>query len=170
MTIDKKLADAINDQINAEFWSAFLYLSMACYWEQQGRSGVANWYNVQFREEQAHAQIFIDYLHARGGEVRLEAIAAPKQTWNSLEETFSDTLAHEQEVTKRINALYALAEEEHDYATRQMLNWYIAEQVEEEHNVQDILDNLNLVNGDGTGILQIDRELASRTYVAPKVG
>lgn len=170
MTIDKKLADAINDQINAEFWSAFLYLSMACYWEQQGRSGVANWYNVQFREEQAHAQIFIDYLHARGGEVRLEAIAAPKQTWNSLEETFSDTLAHEQEVTKRINALYALAEEERDYATRQMLNWYIAEQVEEEHNVQDILDNLNLVNGDGTGILQIDRELASRTYVAPKVG
>ncbi len=170
MTIDKKLADAINDQINAEFWSAFLYLSMACYWEQQGRSGVANWYNVQFREEQAHAQIFIDYLHARGGEVRLEAIAAPKQTWNSLEETFSDTLAHEQEVTKRINALYALAEAEHDYATRQMLNWYIAEQVEEEHNVQDILDNLNLVNGDGTGILQIDRELASRTYVAPKVG
>ena len=170
MTIDKKLADAINDQINAEFWSAFLYLSMACYWEQQGRSGVANWYNVQFREEQAHAQIFIDYLHARGGEVRLEAIAAPKQTWNSLEETFSDTLAHEQEVTKRINALYALAEAEHDYATRQMLNWYIAEQVEEEHNVQDILDNLNLVNGDGTGILQIARELASRTYVAPKVG
>lgn len=170
MTIDKKLADAINDQINAEFWSAFLYLSMACYWEQQGRSGVANWYNVQFREEQAHAQIFIDYLHARGGEVRLEAIAAPKQIWNSLEETFSDTLAHEQEVTKRINALYALAEEERDYATRQMLNWYIAEQVEEEHNVQDILDNLNLVNGDGTGILQIDRELASRTYVAPKVG
>ena len=170
MTIDKKLADAINDQINAEFWSAFLYLSMACYWEQQGRSGVANWYNVQFREEQAHAQIFIDYLLARGGEVRLEAIAAPKQTWNSLEETFSDTLAHEQEVTKRINALYALAEAEHDYATRQMLNWYIAEQVEEEHNVQDILDNLNLVNGDGTGILQIDRELASRTYVAPKVG
>ncbi len=92
-----------------------------------------------------------------------------KQTWDSLEETFSDTLTHEMGVTKRINDLYALAEEEKDYATRQMLNWYIAEQVEEEHNVQDILDNLKLVNGDGTGILQIDRELAARTYVAPSI-
>lgn len=169
MTINQKLADAINDQINAEFWSAFLYLSMACYWEQQGRTGVANWFKVQFKEEQAHAEIFIDYLHARGGEVKLQAIEKMKQTWESLEETFSDTLVHEQAVTDRINNLYALAEEQKDYATRQMLNWYIAEQVEEEHNVQDILDNLKLVNGDGTGILQIDRELATRTYVAPSI-
>lgn len=169
MTINERLANAINDQINAEFWSAFLYLSMACYWEQQGRTGVANWYKVQFKEEQAHAEIFIDYLHARGGVVKIDPIAAVKQEWSSLEETFSDTLAHEMEVTRRINALYALAEEEKDYATRQMLNWYIAEQVEEEHNVQDILDNLNLVKGDGTGILQIDRELGSRVYTAPKV-
>lgn len=169
MTINEKLAKAINDQINAEFWSAYLYLSMASYWEEQGRKGIANWYRVQFKEEQAHAEQFISYLHARGGQVRLEPIAAVKQEWSSIEESFSDTLAHEQEVTKRINALYELAESEKDYATRQMLGWYIAEQVEEEENVRDILDNLNLVNGDGTGILQIDRELGSRTYTAPKL-
>lgn len=169
MTINQKLADAINDQINAEFWSAFLYLSMACYWEQQGRTGVANWFKIQFKEEQAHAEIFIDYLHARGGTVHLQPIDKMKQSWESLEETFSDTLAHEQNVTHHINELYALAESEQDYATRQMLNWYIAEQVEEEHTVRDILDNLQLVKGDGTGILQIDRELAARTYTAPKI-
>lgn len=169
MNIEKKLADAINDQINAEYWSAYLYLSMSIYWREQGRNGVANWFKVQFREEQAHAEIFIDYLHNRNGEVRLAPITEVKQTWTDLRETFADTLAHEQEVTRRINALYELAEQEKDYATRQMLNWYIAEQVEEEANVQEILDNLDLVNGDGTGIMQIDRELAQRVYTAPNV-
>ncbi len=169
MNIGKKLAEAINEQINAEFWSAYFYLAMANYWEEQGRKGVANWYKVQFREEQAHAEIFIDYLHNRNGQVRLKPIGEVKESWESLAETFADTLAHEQEVTRRIHALYALAEEEKDYATRQMLNWYIAEQVEEEANVQEIIDNLNLVGQDGTGILQIDRELGARTFVAPAV-
>ncbi len=91
--------------------------------------------------------------------------ARVKQSWESLAETFADTLAHEQEVTRRIHALYALAEEEKDYATRQMLNWYIAEQVEEEANVQEIIDNLNLVGQDGTGILQIDRELPEHAHL-----
>lgn len=169
MNIGKKLAEAINEQINAEFWSAYFYLAMANYWEEQGRKGVANWYKVQFREEQAHAEIFIDYLHNRNGQVCLKPISDVKQSWESLAETFADTLTHEQEVTRRIHALYALAEEEKDYATRQMLNWYIAEQVEEEANVQEIIDNLNLVGQDGTGILQIDRELGARTFVAPAV-
>ncbi|MCM1368756.1 MAG: ferritin [Candidatus Amulumruptor caecigallinarius] len=169
MKINEKLAKAINDQINAEFWSAYLYLSMSIYWRENGRPGVANWFKVQFQEEQAHAEIFIEYLQNRDGKVRLEPITGVKQTWTDLAETFADTLAHECLVTEKINALYQLAEEERDYATRQMLNWYIAEQVEEEANVRNIIDSLNLVGDNGTGIMQIDRELATRSYTAPKV-
>lgn len=169
MKIEKRLADAINDQINAEFWSAYLYLSMSVYWRGQGRPGVANWFRVQYQEEKAHADILIDYLLDRGGEVRLSPIAEVKQTWSSLQETFADTLAHEQKVTSLINGLYSLAESEKDYATRQMLNWFVSEQVEEEANVQELIDQLNLVGDNGLGQLQIDRELAARTFVAPTV-
>ena len=169
MKIYEKLASAINDQINFEFTSAYLYLSLSNFWREKGRTGVANWFRIQAREEVAHAEIFMNYVHDRDGVVRLGAIEQVKQEWSSLEEAFADTLAHEQEVTKRIYALYDLAEAEKDYATRQMLNWYIAEQVEEEANVQEIIDNLNLVGQDGTGILQIDRELGARTFVAPAV-
>lgn len=170
MKIEQKLASAINEQINFEFQSEYLYLSLANFWEEKGRKGVANWFRIQAQEERAHAEIFIAYVHDRDGVVKLDAIKAPKAEWSSLAEAFADTLAHEQEVTKRIHALYALAEEEKDYATRQKLNWYIAEQVEEEANVKEILDNLELVGNDGTGILQIDRELGRRTYVAPALG
>lgn len=170
MKIEQKLATAINEQINFEFQSGYLYLSLANFWEEKGRKGVANWFRIQAQEERAHAEIFMTYIHDRDGVVKLEPIAAPKAEWTSLAEAFADTLAHEREVTKRIHALYALAEEEKDYATRQKLNWYIAEQVEEEANVQDILDNLELVGNDGTGILQIDRELGQRTYTAPNLG
>lgn len=170
MNIEKKLADAINAQINAEYWSAYLYLSMSVYFQKKGLSGIANWFKVQFNEEQAHAEIFIDYVLNRGGEVRLEALAPVKQTWDSVAEAFADTLAHENEVTKRIHALYSLAEDEKDYASRQMLNWYIAEQVEEEANVQGILDKLQLIGDNGVGLLQLDSELASRTFTAPQVG
>ena len=167
MNIEKKLAAAICDQINAEFWSAYLYLSMSIYWEEQGRKGVANWFKIQFQEEQAHAEHLMQYVHDRNGQVRLAPIAAVKQEWDTIAETFADTLAHEQAVTKKIYALYEFAEEEKDYATRQMLQWYIKEQVEEEANVQDIIDNLDLVGEDGTGIFQIDQELAKRTYTPP---
>lgn len=169
MKIEEKLAKAINDQINFEFYSAYLYLAMSNFWREKGRNGVANWFRVQAQEERAHAEIFMNYLHDRDGIVRLDPIAQVKQEWDSLSEVFADSLAHERIVTKRIHDLYALAEEERDYATRQMLNWYIAEQVEEEATLKDIIDNLELVGNDGTGILQIDRELATRTYTAPNV-
>lgn len=170
MKIEEKLAKAINDQINFEFLSGYLYLAMSNFWREKGRNGVANWFRVQSQEELAHAEIFMNYLHDRDGVVRLDPIAQVKQEWGSLNEVFADSLAHERIVTKRIHDLYALAEEEKDYATRQMLNWYIAEQVEEEATLQSIIDNLELVGTDGTGILQIDRELATRTFVAPNVG
>lgn len=168
MKICDKLASAINDQINFEFTSAYLYLSLSNFWKEKGLNGIANWFGVQVKEEIAHAEIFMNYVHDRDGVVALAPINLVKTQWDSLLEAFTDTLEHERKVTERIYALYALAEEEKDYASRQMLNWYIAEQVEEEANVQGILDSLRLVGEDGTGLLQIDRELAQRTYVAPQ--
>ena len=166
--LSPKVQDALNEQVNAEFWSAYLYLSMACNFEADGKPGIANWFRIQFQEEQAHAQIFMNYIHARGGKVVLKPIAEVPVNWEKPLDAFIDTLAHEQKVTALINNIYSIAEAEKDYATRQMLNWYIAEQVEEEASVQEILDNLTLVGEDGTGILQIDRELGARTYTAPQ--
>lgn len=162
MKIGDKIANAINEQINAEYTSSYLYLAMSCYWEQQGRTGASNWFYIQYKEEQIHAEMLIKYLLDRNGTVKLNTITSSKQEWQSLADTFADTLAHEQKMTQRIYELYNLAEVEKDYATREMLNKLIVEQVEEEHIVTDIIDNLTLVGNDGTGILQIDHDLATR--------
>jgi len=167
--ISQKINDAINLQINREFWSGYLYLSMANNFETLGRKGVANWFRVQFQEEFAHAQIFINYLNARGGKVLLAPIDAVPTEWKTPLDAFAATLAHERTVTKCINELFALAESEQDFATRQMLNWFVAEQVEEEENAQDLIDNFELVGNDGTGIYQLDAQLATRSYVAPAI-
>lgn len=170
--INKEINDALNAQINAEFWSGYLYLSMANHFEAIGRKGFANWFRVQFKEEFDHAQIFINYVNARGGRVILTPIAKVQTEWESPLAAFADTLAHERKVTSLINGLYSLAESKNDFATRQMLNWFVAEQVEEEETAQDIIDNLELVGEDGTGIFQIDAQLGSRTYTqaAPLAG
>jgi ferritin len=165
--ISKKIADAINAQINAEFWSAYLYLSMATQFEEMGRSGIANWFKVQFKEEQAHAEIFMNYMNSRGGRVVLKPIAEVPTQWSSALDAFEATLAHEQKVTALINNLYALAEEEHDYATRGKLDWFINEQVEEEENAQQIIDRLKLISDNGLALYMLDQEFAARTYVVP---
>lgn len=165
--LNKKIEEALNNQINAEFWSAYLYLSMSAYFENVGRKGMANWFRIQFQEEQAHALALMDYVHARGGKTELKPIAEVNNDWGSPIEAFEYTLSHEQKVTSMIHNLYALAEAEHDYASRQMLNSFVAEQVEEEDNVNSILDDLRLVGTDGTGLYQIDKELGSRTFTAP---
>ncbi|MBD5370665.1 MAG: ferritin [Bacteroides sp.] len=165
--IKKKIEDALNEQINAEMWSAYLYLSMSLHFEHEGRPGIANWFRVQFQEEQAHALALMDYLNARDARVVLQPVAGVPTEWESPKAAFEDTLAHEKKVTALINNLYAMAEAEKDFATRQKLNTFVAEQVEEEDNVRQIIDDLNLVGTDGTGLYQIDRQLAGRTYVAP---
>ena len=165
--ISKKMVDALNEQINWEFWSGYLYLSMANHFEAEGRKGIANWFRIQFKEEFDHAQIFINYVNARGGRVVLAPIAEVPHSWESPLAAFANTLEHERVVTSRIHNLYALAEEEKDFATRQQLNWFVAEQVEEEEAAQEIIDNLTLIGTDGTGIYQIDSELGSRTYTTP---
>lgn len=165
--INKKIEEALNEQINAEFWSAYLYLSMSLHFEHEGRNGLANWFRIQFQEEQAHALALIDYLNARDGKVILKPIADVPSSWESPLAAFEATLEHEKKVTEKINNLYALAEQEKDFATRQKLNTFVAEQVEEEDTVRQIIDDLTLVGDDGTGLFQIDRQLASRTFTAP---
>lgn len=165
--IDKKIEDAINAQINAELWSAYLYLSMATNFEAMGRKGVANWFKVQFKEEQAHAEIFMNYLYSRGGRVVLQPIEAVPSEWASELAAFTDTLAHERKVTALINGLYALAEVEKDYATRGMLDWFVDEQVEEEENAQELIDKYTLVGDNGYGVYMLDQELAGRKYSVP---
>ena len=165
--ISPKIQDAINEQINAEFWSAYLYLSMGMHFESEGHSGIANWFRIQFKEEQAHAEIFINYLIARGGRVELKPVAAVPTTWESPLAAFQDTLAHEEKVTALINKLYALAESEHDYATRGKLDWFVAEQVEEEETAQNLIGRLKLIGDNGLALFMLDQELAARTYTVP---
>lgn len=167
--LNPKIEEALNEQINAEMWSAYLYLSMSLYFESCGRSGFANWYRVQFQEEQAHALALMDYVNARDGRVVLKPVSEVPVEWESARAAFINTLEHEQKVTTLIHNLYALAEEEKDFATRQKLNTFVAEQVEEEDNVRKIIDDLTLVGEDGIGIFQIDRELAQRTFTAPQL-
>ena len=165
--LSKNVEEALNAQINAEFWSAYLYLSMAAYFVAEGKSGFANWFKVQFKEEQAHAEIFMNYLNSRGGRINLRPIDAVPTTWNSPLDVFKETLAHEQKVTALINNLYAISEEEKDYATRSMLTWFIDEQVEEEENAQEYIDHLKLIGDNGYGLYQLDKELATRVYNVP---
>ncbi len=123
--ISSKMNDAINAQINAEFWSAYLYLSMGLNFEAKGHQGVANWFKIQFQEEQAHAQIFMNMVNSRGGRVVLKPIESVPTDWDTILAAFEDTLAHERKVTALINNLYAIAEEEHDYASRGSLDWFV---------------------------------------------
>lgn len=165
--LSKTIEDAINAQVNAELWSAYLYLSMAHNFEADGKSGIANWFKVQFKEEQAHAEIFMNYINQRGGRVWLKPIDAVETEWATPLDAFKATLEHERKVTAMINNLYALAEAEHDYATREMLNWFISEQVEEEESAQQLIDKFTLIGNDGMGIYMLDQELATRVYNVP---
>ncbi len=162
--LSKKIEEALNAQINAEFWSAYLYLSMSANFASAGYTGFANWFEVQFKEEQDHAMIFIKYVQSRGGKVTLSPITEVKNAWDTPLHAFSDTLEHEKKVTAMINNLYALATEEKDYATQSMLKWFIDEQVEEEENAQEIIDNLNMIKDNGFGLYTLNKELGVRTY------
>ncbi len=159
------MQDAINKQINAEIWSAYLYLSMSAYFESENLPGFANWMKIQWQEELTHATKFFDYVNERGGRVKLEAIAEVKTQWANTIEAFEETLAHERHVSSLINDLVNIALEEKDHATNNMLQWFVAEQVEEESNVDSLVVQLKMIEGHGHGMLMLDRELGSRTFV-----
>jgi len=163
--ISKKMQNAIDEQINAEIWSAYLYLSMSAYFEKENLRGFANWMKIQYQEEITHAMKFFDYVHSLGGHVSLKPIAAVQTEWKNATDAFKDTLAHEKVVTSLINNLANLAVEEKDHATLNMLQWYINEQIEEESNAEQILAELKLIGDNGYGLLMKDKELALRVFV-----
>ncbi|MEI7898895.1 MAG: ferritin [bacterium] len=160
--ISKKTTRAVNTQINREFYSAFLYLAMANDAMDKGFKGAANWFNVQFKEEQAHALKFAHYLQEQNAKVELAAIAAPQLAWKDLRAMFKDALAHEKKVTAWISEIADLAVAEKDYATQNMLQWFINEQVEEEANATEIIWALEMSEGSKGALLMLDKQLGKR--------
>jgi len=169
--IDKEMEEALNKQINEEFYSAYLYLSMSAYFERTGLKGFANWMYVQYQEEMGHAMKLYRYLLNRGGTVKLYAIKEPPSEWKSPLDAFQQTLEHERHITKCINDLVDLAERKKDRATFNLLQWYVNEQVEEEANDEEIISRLKML-GDKQpqGLLILDRELAQRKYLPETSG
>jgi ferritin len=163
--IKEKMLNALNEQINAEQYSALLYLSMSAYFSSNGLPGFANWMYIQFQEEMTHANKFFNYVNERGGKVQLKAIEQMPTEFDGVIDIFEKTQAHEQHVTSLINKLVDIAIEERDHATQSFLKWFVDEQVEEEANVQEILDTLKLINGQGNGIFMLDREMRQRVFV-----
>jgi ferritin len=165
--ISKKLAKAINDQINAEMWSAYLYLSMSQDIYAKGYKGIAHWFKVQFLEEQAHAAIMINYLHAQDERVILAPIAKVQTEWDSVLAAFKDTLEHEKKVTAMINNLCDIADKDHDRASGNFLAWFIDEQVEEEENALDLVRQAEMIGDHLGGMIMLDKELGAREYHTP---
>jgi ferritin len=162
MKLSKKMEAAINEQVNAEFYSSYLYFSMALYFEQANLKGFANWMHMQAHEEWRHGKKLVDYLVERGAAPNLKAITKPPATWRSPLSVFLDSLKHEQKVTVMINKLYDLAKKEGDHATEIALQWFVSEQVEEESSVSEIVERLKLAGDKGHALLIVERELAMR--------
>lgn len=165
--IKKKVADKINAQINAELYSAYLYYSMAAYFESLSLKGFSHWMYAQAIEETNHANIFASYLSERGGRVLLGAIDAPETEWKSPLACFEAVYKHEQHITDLINKLMALSTAEQDYATAQKLQWFISEQVEEEASADEVVQKLKLVDKTEGGLFMLDIELAKRPFMLP---
>lgn len=165
--MNKKVSEALVSQINKEFFSAYLYLAMEQYLEDDSMPGMANWMHQQFLEEQFHAQKMMKYLNSRGEKVELELIEKPKTEWASIAEIFDDVLEHEKTITASINNIQVVAVEEKDFATMSFLQWFIDEQIEEEDNAETIIKQVSLIGDNGYGLLMLDKEMAQRTFTAP---
>jgi ferritin len=160
--ISKAVQDAINEQINKELYSSYLYLSMAAYFEDKNLAGFAKWMHIQEGEERAHAMKLYEFLVDRGGRVMLKPIAAPETDWKTPLDLFKQVASHEAAVSASIHALYELALKEKDYPAQVMLQWFITEQVEEEKNATEIVQQLELVEARGTAVLMLDHRLGKR--------
>jgi ferritin len=165
--ISKKVEQALNGQMNAEFYSAYLYLSMAAYFDSADLGGFANWMQVQFQEELSHGMKFFNHISERGGKVDLKAIEGPPTEWESPLVVFEATLEHEQKVTGLINELVFLAREEKDNATEIFLQWFVNEQVEEEDNASTILGQLKLIKDSPQALFMMDKEMGQRVFTPP---
>ena len=165
--LSKKMNDALNEQINAEFYSAYLYLSMEAYFESVNLPGFAKWMRAQIQEESMHAMKLYDFVNERGGRVLLKAIEGPVTEWSSPLAVFEATYAHEQKVTGLINDLVNLAVEEKDHATNSFLQWFVNEQVEEEASADAVVQQLKMAEDSPGGMFMIDRELGQRVFTPP---
>ena len=165
--ISDNMTQALNEQVNREMYSAFLYMSMSAHCNQVGLKGFANWFMVQYHEEMLHAMKIYEYIQRQGSEVKLAAIQAPATTFESPLDMFTQTLAHEQFITRSINDLMELAIAEKDHASQIFLEWYVTEQVEEEENDNDIIAQLNFIKDNPQGLMMLDRELAGRAANVP---
>ena len=168
--INEKLEKEFNVQINKELYSEYLYLAMKTYFMEQNLMGFVNWFDVQVQEEHAHAIGMFNYLNERGGKIELMPIDKPEFSGKTPLEIFEEVLKHEQYVTSRINTVYDVAEEVRDRAAMKFLDWYIDEQVEEEASVDGVLSTLRLIGEDKNALLLLDKDLATRTFVAPIIG
>lgn len=167
--MDTKVSELLNDQINKELYSAYLYLDMANFYSAKGLDGFANWYENQAKEEQDHAMLIYEYMHNNGETVTLEAIGKPDKVYNTLMDPLTASLEHEKYVTSLINNIYAAAQEVNDYRTVQFLDWFIKEQGEEEKNSSDLITKMELFGDDAKSLYMLNSELKSRTYSAPSL-
>ena len=167
--LDKKVADLLNEQINKEFYSAYLYLDFSIYYKDQGLDGFANWFNVQAQEERDHAMLFTQYLQNNSMRVTLSSIPKPDKEFSSFDQPLSAGLEHERYVTGLIHNIYDAAYTVKDFRTMQFLDWFVKEQGEEEKNSEDLIRKFELFGHDSKGLYMLDSELAARVYAAPSL-
>lgn len=165
--LKKKVENALNKHLNAEFYSSYLYLSMAAYFESINLKGFANWMRVQAQEELVHAIKFYDFIIERGGKAVLSSIEGPSTKWQSPLAVFEHAYKHEQKVTGLINNLVDLSIAEQDHATNNFLQWFIAEQVEEEASADEVVQKIKLMGDASGGLFMLDQELAQRVFTPP---
>lgn len=167
--MNEKVSALLNEQVNKEFYSAYLYLDIANFYTQKGLDGFANWYEIQAKEEQDHAMLMYQYLQNNGEKVTLEAIAKPDKKFETLMDPLTAGLEHEKYVTSLINNIYAAAIEVNDYRTTQFLDWFIKEQGEEEKNSMDLITKMELFGDDARSLYMLNSELAARVYSEPSL-
>ena len=167
--MEQKVAELLNQQINKEFYSAYLYLDMSNYYDEQDLDGFANWYKIQAQEERDHAMLFLQYLHNNGEKVTLEAIDKPDKVFASPLDPLVAAAEHERYVTSLINAIYAEAIKANDFRTLQFLDWFVKEQGEEEKNADTMVKKYELFGTDPKGLYLLNQELGARVYSAPSL-
>jgi len=167
--MNTKIVTLLNEQINKEFFSAYLYLSFANYLEEKGLVGFAHWYEIQTQEERDHALLMVQFLQNNDGKLVYEAIKKPENHWENVLEVLKAGLAHEKYITASINDIYSVALDEKEYRITQFLDWFVKEQAEEETSVNNIIKKVEMIGDGGNGIYMLDKELALRVYTAPSL-
>ena len=167
--LDSKVAKLLNEQINKELYSAYLYLDFSIFYDDKGLDGFANWYMIQAQEERDHAMLILQYLQNNGVKVTLEAVAKPNKEFKELIEPLKAGLEHEMYVTSLINDIYEAAYNVKDFRTMQFLDWFVKEQGEEEKTADDMIKKMELFGNDSKGLYSLDAEYAARIYTAPSL-